>query len=163
MRQKKSHSRSAQFDRSERGQSLVELAVSFTLIIFVLAGAVDFGRAYFDVIALRDAAQEGVVYASLNPDQETEIEDRIINSSTRPIDFSYYAAHRDQIDVTWSDSTKKCAGFDDSSGTLEANSVTVTIEYDFQLTMPMISAMFSGGIIPLTIDDTNTILAPQCE
>ena len=149
-------------DRSERGQSLVELAVSFSLIMFVLAGAVDFGRAYFDVIALRDAAQEGVIYASMHPADEVDVEDRIIYSSTTPIDFTYYRTHREDITLTWSDSSKKCAGFYDNGGTLEAYSVTVTINYDFQLTMPMIQVMFPNGIIPLSIDDTHTILAPEC-
>lgn len=152
--------RTPNIDRSERGQSMVELAVSFTLVMFVLAGAVDFGRAYFDVIALRDAAQEGVIFASLNPDEETLIENRIRESSTTPIDFSEYP--RDNIDVSWSDSTHKCAGFFDNGGTLEAYSVTVTIEYQFELTMPMIQVMFPGGVLPLTIDDTHTILAPEC-
>jgi Flp pilus assembly protein TadG len=147
-------------ERSERGQSLVELAVSFMLVMFVLAGAVDFGRAYFAVIALRDAAQEGVIYASLNPDAETDIEDRIMESSSAPIDMSNIP--RSDINLSWSDPAHKCAGFYDNGGTLESYSVTVAVEYDFQLSMPMIQNIFPGGILHLVIDDTHTILAPQC-
>jgi hypothetical protein len=147
-------------DQRERGQSLVELAVSFMLVMFVLAGAVDFGRAYFDVIALRDAAQEGVIYASLNPDAETEIEDRVKQSSSAPIDMSTFSA--DDIDVSWSDPTHKCAGFYDNGGTLESYAVTVSVEYDFVFTMPMIQNLFPGGVLHLVIDDTHTILAPEC-
>ena len=147
-------------DRSERGQSLVELAVSFTLVMFILSGAVDFGRAFFDVIALRDAAQEGVVYASLNPEDETGVERRIRQSSDAPIDMSTIPL--DDIDLSWSDPTHKCAGFYDNGGTIEAYSVTVTIEYDFEFTMPMISVMFPSGLT-FSIDDTYAILDPECD
>lgn len=147
-------------DRSERGQSLVELAVSFMLVMLVLAGAVDFGRAYFAVIALRDAAQEGVIYASLNPDDEPGIENRVQQSSDAPIDMALIPPT--DIDVSWSDPTHKCAGFYDNGGTLESYSVTVSVEYDFQFTMPMIQNIFPGGILRLVIDDTHTILAPEC-
>jgi len=147
-------------DQRERGQSLVELAVSFMLVMFVLAGAVDFGRAYFDVIALRDAVQEGVIYASFNPDAEADIEDRIKQSSSSPINMSTFSA--DDIDLTWSDPSHKCAGFYDNGGTLESYSVTVSLEYDFVFTMPMIQNLFPGGVLHLVIDDTHTILAPEC-
>lgn len=52
----------------EQGQSLVELALSLVLLLTLLAGLVDFGRAFFTYVALRDAAQEGAAYASvINP------------------------------------------------------------------------------------------------
>lgn len=149
-----------QAERSERGQSLVELAVSFMLVMLVLAGAVDFGRAYFALIALRDAAQEGVLYASLNPDDEAAIEDRVQQSSTSPIDMT--TIPDTDIDLSWSDPTHKCAGFYDNGGTLESYAVTVSVEYDFQFTMPMIQNIFPGGILRFVVDDTHTILAPEC-
>lgn len=157
---KKSPIKRVQSERSERGQSLVELAVSFMLVMLVLAGAVDFGRAYFDLIALRDAAQEGVLYASLNPDAEAEIEDRVQQSSTSPIDMS--TIPDTDIDLSWSDPAHKCAGFYDNGGTLESYAVTVSVEYDFQFTMPMIQNIFPGGILRFVVDDTQTILAPAC-
>ena len=53
--------------KSERGQSLVEMAISITVLVFLLSGAVEFGMMYFQYIQLRDAAQEGALYGSLNP------------------------------------------------------------------------------------------------
>jgi Flp pilus assembly protein TadG len=44
---------------SERGQSLVEFSISLVIILWLLAGAVEFGIALFQYIQLRDAAQEG--------------------------------------------------------------------------------------------------------
>ncbi|MGZ9165968.1 MAG: TadE/TadG family type IV pilus assembly protein, partial [Anaerolineales bacterium] len=53
--------------KSERGQSLVELAFSILILIYLLAGAVEFGMAFFQFVQLRDAAQEGALYGSINP------------------------------------------------------------------------------------------------
>ena len=57
-----------QKDKKESGQSLVELALSMTLLLILLAGVVDLGRAFFTYIALRDAAQEGASYAAVYAD-----------------------------------------------------------------------------------------------
>lgn len=147
-------------DKSEQGQSLVELAISFMVIILVLAGAVDFGRAFFAIIALRDAAQEGVLYASINPDDEPGIESRIQTMSGSPIDMA--TIPDTDIDVSWSDPAHKCAGFYDNAGTEESYAVSVSVEYDFNFTMPIIQNIFPGGILRLVIGDTHTILAPEC-
>ena len=53
--------------RKEQGQSLVELALSLTLLLLLLGGAIDLGRMFFTYIALRDAAQEGAIYGSYCP------------------------------------------------------------------------------------------------
>ena len=42
--------------KSEHGQSLVELAISITILVFLLAGAVEFGLIFFQYVQLRDAA-----------------------------------------------------------------------------------------------------------
>jgi Flp pilus assembly protein TadG len=154
----------------ERGQSFVELAVSLILLFWILAGAVDIGRAYFAIIALRDAAQEGVIYASINPIDVTGIEDRVRQSSSNPIDFSSFPSS--DIDVTWnkygsiypedSPPTPVCADFYSVGGSQVSNSVTVTVNYDLTISAPLISAIFPGGVVTLSIDDEHTILKPQC-
>jgi Flp pilus assembly protein TadG len=53
--------------RGEHGASLVELAVMLPLFILVLAGAVDFGRAYYLAIEISGAAQAAAAYGSQNP------------------------------------------------------------------------------------------------
>ena len=52
---------------TEKGQSLVELAISLTFILILLAGVVYFGIGLFYYIAMRDAVQEGALYGSMNP------------------------------------------------------------------------------------------------
>lgn len=71
----------------ERGQSLVEFAISLVFILFLLAGLVEFGIALFQYVQLRDAAQEGALYGSACECSVAEIEERTINSSDTPIDL----------------------------------------------------------------------------
>src|SRR5512140_1334539 len=51
----------------ERGQSLVELAISLTVMMLLLSGAVTFGIALFSYVSMRDAAGEGALYGSIRP------------------------------------------------------------------------------------------------
>src|SRR5512145_1107638 len=73
--------------RSAKGQSLVELAISLVVLLFLLAGIVEFGLAFFQFVQLRDAAQEGALYGSTKPDDVAGILDRIEGSSDTPIDL----------------------------------------------------------------------------
>src|SRR5215208_5843151 len=51
----------------ERGQSLVELGISLVILLYLLSGAAEFGVLFFQYVQLRDAAQEGALYGSMNP------------------------------------------------------------------------------------------------
>ncbi|MCI0711725.1 MAG: pilus assembly protein [Chloroflexi bacterium] len=53
--------------RMERGQSLVEFAISGMLLVILFSGLVDLARVYFTYIALEDAAGEAALYLSINP------------------------------------------------------------------------------------------------
>ena len=64
--------------KSQRGQSLVELAISLMVILMLLMGAIDFGIALFAYVSMRDAAQEGAVYGSIEPDDADGIVTRTI-------------------------------------------------------------------------------------
>ena len=163
--------------KSELGQSLIELAFSFLLLMLLLGGAVDFGRVFFAMIALRDASQEGVVYGSGNPDDVPGIETRVQLATEGPIDMTKITA--DKINVTWilsgvtcaegqtspATCVTKCADFyvDAADGNTKANYVAVDVEYDFPFAMPIIQALFPGGTLTLHVKDSNAIIAPQCD
>src|SRR6478752_6450005 len=53
--------------RTERGASAVEFAIVLPVLFLVVAGIVDFGRAYFGQIELANAAREGVRAAVVLP------------------------------------------------------------------------------------------------
>ena len=65
--------------RRERGQSLVETAIVFPILLLLLAATVDFGRAFDAYIVLTNAAREGARFGSVNPEMTVEeIEDIVI-------------------------------------------------------------------------------------
>ena len=51
--------------RRERGAAAVELAIVFPLLFLVVAGIIDFGRAFFTQIQVTNAAREGARAAVL--------------------------------------------------------------------------------------------------
>jgi hypothetical protein len=53
--------------RSERGQSLVELALVLPLLILLLSGMVDLGRAFYGYISITNGAREGARHFGQSP------------------------------------------------------------------------------------------------
>ena len=91
--------------KNERGQSLVEMAVSIVILLLLLSGAVEFGMAFFQFIQLRDAVQEGALYGSLNPTDTTGITARVKGASNSPVDLTTLTPV-----ISYSDPSKKCEG-----------------------------------------------------
>lgn len=56
----------------QKGQALVELALTLPLILLLILGAVDFGRMFYHKIVITNAAREGANYLSRNHDEITE-------------------------------------------------------------------------------------------
>ena len=134
---------------SEKGQSLVEVAITMTVVIVLLVGAFDFGTAFFYSIALKDAAQEGAVYGAINPLDVYGIKNRIRQSSSEPIDLvGDPNMHEPEVSIHGS----PCTG----------GAVTVELVYDYQISMPFLGGILGSQTIPLKASVTNTILSPTC-
>jgi Flp pilus assembly protein TadG len=134
--------------QGERGQSLVELALSLTVILLLLAGAVDFSIAYFSFSAMQDAAQEGALYGSINPGDEEGIISRVRSASTNPVDL----ADESMVDVVVTLPGDACEG----------NEVRVNVIYDYPISMPFIGSIVGSQHITLNASVTDTILQPLC-
>src|SRR5579871_4363515 len=52
---------------SQKGQSLVEFAMSISFLLLVFSGAIDLGRAYFSWIQVQSAVSEGAHWAAAYP------------------------------------------------------------------------------------------------
>jgi Flp pilus assembly protein TadG len=61
--------------RGERGQALAEFALVLPLILFFIAGIIEFGRAWNIKQAVTDAAREGARYAVVQDDDITSTDD----------------------------------------------------------------------------------------
>jgi Flp pilus assembly protein TadG len=142
--------------KSERGQSLVELAISIVILIYLLAGAVEFGMAFFQFVQLRDAAQEGALYGSMHPDQVATIETRIRGASSSPIDLSSGGV---TIEI-WIDGIQSTAGASYYAIACEGHGLQVKVKFDHQIFMPFIPQLIGRSIIPLNATVTDTILSP---
>src|SRR5688572_10601411 len=66
----------------ERGQSLVEMALTLIVMLFLQLGAVEFSIALFQYVTISDAAQEGAVFASINPLDTDGIKDRALATAS---------------------------------------------------------------------------------
>lgn len=134
--------------RSEKGQSLAEMTMVTILLLILIAGIVDLGRAFFHYMALRDAVQEGAVYASINPTLTVEIKNHVLDTS------ELVAGMITSDDITVEVIEKACTG----------NSIRVTAIYDdFKITMPFLGTLVGKQTIPIRASVTDTILSPACK
>ena len=142
----------------ERGQSLVELAVSLLILLYLLSGAAEFGILFFQFVQLRDAAQEGALYGSMNPINAVPIEQRVRAASSSPIDLS------DVTKVTVAVIAKD--GTTHATKTLatacEGDGITVQVSFTHNIFMPFIPQLIGRNSIPLTAEVTDTVLTPVC-
>ncbi|MBI2333780.1 MAG: pilus assembly protein [Chloroflexi bacterium] len=153
------------FKRSKhkKGQSLVEVAISLPVILLILLGTFDFGMALFSYSILRDAAQEGALYASFNPGNKVQIENRARNILPRqegevfssPVDLR----NTETVSVEIKVKGKSCQGVTKDV----ANYVEVRVSYDYPIVMPFTGDIVGSDTIRLTGSASNVILQPPCE
>ena len=128
----------------ESGQSLVELALTATLMVFLLLALIDFGYSFLYWISIRDAAEEGAAYGSLHP--RSSCADNLRNwdrdASTSPL-LRIDNLPDDQIVIT-------------RTGIDPGNTITVKVTYNYTVLSPF--PPFLPPSIPISTSVTNTIL-----
>ena len=164
----------------EKGQSLMEFSISLVVLLILIAGIVDLGRAFFTYIALRDAAQEGASYAAVsNPDpltsgdvttycnaitQRTLMTTRELDGggSSGPIDLATLADQNEitvQTQINGTDCTSMSA-----ADICLGSAVSVSVTYDsFPMTMPFMGTIVGSQTISLNAAVVDSILTPACQ
>jgi Flp pilus assembly protein TadG len=138
--------------KSERGQSMVEFAFGFVVLLLLLSGAVDGGRALFTFMALRDSAQEGALYGSTNPTATNEIVTRVKQSSDILQNLAAQDPTHLKVDVIV------------QGGGCTGDALTVKVAYNnFQITMPLLGGIIGSQSIGISTSVTDTILTPACK
>jgi Flp pilus assembly protein TadG len=139
---------------TERGQSLVELALVFLFLLLLVGGIVDVGRLLFYSVALRDAAQEGVNFGALKPSKTTATSDvsDIVNRVRTSLDSSVI------VDISYGDDGTKLAK---DACTGDRIQVMVT-QPSFEFIMPVISTFLGTTHINVNQSYAGTILRPAC-
>ena len=143
-------------NKSERGQSLVELSISLVLLLMLLAGAVEFGMAFFQFVQLRDAAQEGALYGSINPTDCPGILARVQGSSSSPVNLTGAGV---TIAVTINGNACSLTGTTYNTLDCEGHALKVDVTYQHTVFMPFFSRVV-GSTFPLHASVTDTILSP---
>jgi len=121
------HSSVGQRRPTEKGQSLVELALMLPFLILLLAVVIDAGRLFDAAIVLVQAAREGARFATIEPSptvsqiQGLVVQD-VVGSGTNITHMADFAPSN--VDVI-----------------LGMTAVTVTVSYDFDL--------WFGGVVGL--------------
>jgi hypothetical protein len=133
--------------QKERGQSMVELALSISILMVLLAGTVDLGRAFFTWLALRDSAQEGASYGAIYPSRVDLIRERVWDNLEQVV-----TDPRNNIDVIVGYIDHPCLG----------NTILVTVNYpDFPLTMPFLGTIVGSQTIRIHATVNDSILKPM--
>jgi Flp pilus assembly protein TadG len=114
-------------ERGETGQSLVEMAIAFPILLMLLLAVIDFSRIIDAGIVLTNAAREGARYASKDSSlAAADIQQMVVND---------VLGSGTNVTVMDDFSTSNVAVVIDNT----AEEVTVTITYDF--------ALWFGGLI----------------
>lgn len=132
--------------KSQKGQSLVEVALILPVLIVIMSGLLDLGRLYFAYVAVTDAAGEGAAYAAIHPDDLDGIVERAQDAS------------RGQVVID-----EDLVEFDCPTcpGVQSGHSVTVTVTYSFTLVTPFVADMVGDGVLPLRATATAAVLSGE--
>jgi len=141
----------------EKGQSLVELSAAMVVLLIILAGIVDLGRAIFTLFAMQDAAEEGIVYGTSFPTHCNQIRERIqynLSNEVLPDDIAVVVTIQNNSGV-WQ--TCESIPF---NNVYAGKEMRIQVTQAFTITMPFIGA-FTGQVIPLKATANGVILRPQ--
>ena len=139
--------RSATYPQKERGQSMVELALTISILMVLLAGTIDLGRAFFTWQALRDAAQEGASYGSIYPTRLDLIREHVWDNLGTVIQNP-----RTNVTVNIGYIDYPCLG----------NTILVDVDYpSFPLTMPFLGWILGTQTISIHATVNDSILKPM--
>lgn len=142
--------------KSQQGQSLVEFSVSMVILLILLTGVVDFGWAFFTLVSLNDAAQEGAAYAAICPAQTTNIRTRVLESAPDLIGTTLQSGDIEVciagLQNTGCGATPQIGGY-----------VKVELAYSHRVITPFIGAIIGTQTIPLRAGAWNRILQTTCQ
>jgi Flp pilus assembly protein TadG len=119
----------------------------------LVLGIADLGRAYYALVALNDAAEEGAMYAAIDPDNLSEVQNRAAHATSGLITIDDPTT---QVNCVLS-SGNTC---NDSAGITAGDPVTVTVTYNFTIYTPLMQTFFDSGQVPLRGQAVNPIITP---
>ena len=129
----------------ERGAALVEFAIVLPLMVVLVFGTIDIGRAYMAWNQVKGAAREGAAYAQFHPNeavQDTEC--------PNPRNVEFRANGERSSNETYSVETTRADGSPLGCGgppVPAGEEIAVMVEDDLPLLTPIASAIVGNGIL----------------
>jgi hypothetical protein len=136
----------------ERGQSLVEICLGLIALVYILAGIIDIGRAYFIFIALEDAAGETALFLAINPVCQTEISDP--SRCSGEMNAVSRLKNANSVGLNWDDVEYK---FEVPLNAGVGDRVIVKLSYPYDLITPIVSQI-AGDRIDLSVQASQLVL-----
>ena len=131
---------------TQKGQSLVEVAITMVILLMLLLTTFEFGYAFLYYITIKDAAEEGAIYGSLYPSAScnTNLTSRVHNSSSSPV-----------INISDPNITTVAIS---RTGTTPGSTITVTVTHRYNIITPLVQTVLGQTTMELHASITNTIL-----
>jgi Flp pilus assembly protein TadG len=126
--------------QKEEGQGLVEFALILMVLILVVFGVLDLGRAFHSLITITNASREGARYLTRHPTDKELGFAGTKNAAIDEADGAIIVLTPDQVAVTL------CLDEDAISGCDSGTPVRVEVTYSFEFMM----GFFSQASVPLT-------------
>lgn len=123
---------------NQQGASLVEMALILPLLVLILAGVADLGRAFHDYIVIHNASREGARYASHFPPINTANIDTTKQVAANEAVNSGVTIPVNQVEVVPTYASNTLA---------QGNPVTVTVRYGFR---PIFTRIIGLNVITMT-------------
>lgn len=140
----------------ERGQAMVEAAISLIFLLIMLSALVDFGRLFFTYLALNNAAAEGAYYGTTFPMNEDAAD------SDDPNNIIYRTQNEVPSDlnqlIDWSDATILVEFESPVVPRVVGSDLTVRIIYPFRMIGPLPGLIGWNGQFNIQATATQTIL-----
>jgi TadE-like protein. len=143
--------------KNERGQSMVELAISLVLILVILAGIFDLGRAIIAYLVLQDAAEEGIVYGVGFPTDCNQITSRIRGDINNTLISSQV-----MVAITIQNTSgnySSCYSIPYAQ-VYAGRIMRIKVTTDFPISMPFLGTFLGKQTIPLVVTTNGVILRP---
>lgn len=130
---------------SERGQALLETAITLPIVLFIAVAIFEFGRGYQTMQVVTNAAREGARLAVLPSSTPAEVQARVV---------SYLQAGELANASTTSVAVNRNGSISIGTGTASASTVVVSYPFSFMVINPVANLVVRGstlGSAPFTI------------
>jgi len=137
----------------QAGQSLVEFAIMSIILVMILMGILDLGRAYFAFVALQDVVAEGAAFAAVHP---TCVSPSDGPACSNPNNITWRAKNESPSGMVVSNSIQVDVVYH-PSGAVSGRPITVTATYSHSLVTFVIMSIVGSDVLPLRAASSTSV------